>query len=195
MENKKVMNDEQRRLVTENMNLVDKVMRKFYGVTSDEDDIRGAAEEELCYAAMRYDKDKNTEFRTFAMKWMTENVKHQLRKHVPQYVDPEGKTMFVTVVSIDSLAGNDDENDDEMTGEDIIPAENPNDAENREVTHERFELLMKGLTKRERKMLLAKFEFRDQMSIGQMAKKMGVSEREVYRKVESIMNKLRLYNS
>ncbi|MBQ0008370.1 MAG: hypothetical protein KBT40_06590, partial [bacterium] len=57
---------------------------------------------------------------------------------------------------------------------------------------ERFELLMKGLTKRERKMLLAKFEFRDQMSIGQMAKKMGVSEREVYRKVESIMNKLRL---
>lgn len=191
MENK-VMNDEQRRLVTENMELVDKVVRKFYGVTEDVDDIKGAAEEELCYAALRYDKEKNTEFKTFAMRWMTENVKHQLRKHVPQFVDPEGKTVFVTVVSIDSLAGNNDESEDEMTGEEIIPSENPNDVESREVTHERFELLMKGLTKRERKMVLAKFEFRDQKSIGEMAKEMGVSEREVYRKIELIINKLRM---
>lgn len=186
------MNDEQRRLVTENMELVDKVVRKFYGVTADKDDIRGAAEEELCYAALRYDKEKNTEFKTFAMRWMTENVKHQLRKHVPQFVDPEGKTVFVTVVSIDSLAGNNDETEDEMTGEEIIPSENQNDVESREVTHERFELLMKGLTKRERKMVLAKFEFRDQKSIGEMAKEMGVSEREVYRKIELIINKLRM---
>ena len=188
----KEMNDEQRRLVTENMELVDKVVRKFYGVTEDVDDIIGAAEEELCYAALRYDKEKNTEFKTFAMKWMTENVKHQLRKHVPQFVDVEGKTVFVTVVSIDSLAGNNDESEDEMTGEEIIPSENQNDVESREVTHERFELLMKGLTKRERKMVLAKFEFRDQKSIGEMAKEMGVSEREVYRKIELIINKLRM---
>ncbi len=191
MRNNTALNDEQKRLITENTDLVEKVRKKFCGVAADDDDITGAAMEELCNAALRYDPEKNVGFRTFALKTMTENVKHQLRNLVPQYVDSEGKTVFVTVVSIDSLVcNNDDLNDDEMTGEDVIPAENQNDVESREVTHERFEMLMKGLTKKERKMILAKYEFRDQKSIAQMAREMGISERTLYKKIEMIEMKL-----
>lgn len=187
----KTMTAEQRKLVEENyMVMVQYFKRKYHNVIPEKDDIVGVVEEGTCLASMSFDEERKKDFLTFAMKWVDGFIKKYLRDIMPHYEGEKRKPIYIDVVSIDSLEMDDEEMMDEgLTGEDLIPDETPDDVHRRNV-HEIFKELMKGLTKRERKLILAKYDFDGQKSISEIAHDMGISESAVYDKINRIKVKL-----
>lgn len=148
----KELNDQMRALVMQNIGFADKLAKNFNYTGVDADDLQQEARLAMCQAALRYDPDWGIKFTTFSVKYINGALVHFIMKHGnPSYLH-EDQRVYYTILSLDEdLSG--DEDDDEITLADMIPADYNGEEAERERIMDRVDEAMACLTDEERELI------------------------------------------
>ncbi len=155
---KKVLNDQMRALVMQNIRFADKLAKNFNGMGVEAEDLQQEARLAMCLAALKYDPEIGVKFSSFSVKYINGALTYIIKKYGhPSYLH-EDQRVFCIILSLDEdLSG--DEDDDEITLADMIPADYNGDEAERERVMDRVDEAMACLTDEERELIESLYAF------------------------------------